>query len=240
MLEKTAFLSNPPTDRQTAPESDHGSSFSKLSHLILADYLSDKPKAKKKVTFVPQNPQLALVPTPSFLTSKVPPSSTKTSIPASQAQTQAPAPQIQVSKKRKGGPLEISRPLKQGRGKEPRVVSQVLGKEPASKVDVFFNTSLASVKRPIKKNLAAKKIVPNPVEVAEVAEERDGATSVEQVVQGREENEEENPNLAGRTEGVPSVDTRILATTENEDTTSEPRERGRSWDACLRGRRTKC
>lgn len=175
----------PPTDRQTAPESDHGTSLSRLSHLILGDYPSDKLKAKNKVTFVPQNPQLALVPVPSFLTSTT---------PTEQSPTPT-LPQKQTTEKRKGGPLEISRPLKQGRGKEPRVVAQSVGREGASEVDAFFNTSLASVRRPVKKTPAARKTVPGPTEVMEVTTKGTEVIAIDQA-DLEEENERRDSYLA--------------------------------------------
>lgn len=159
-----------PTEKQTEPGSGHACSFSKLYRLILADYPSDKSKTRKKVAFDPQLALLAAPSSPSVIPEtplpEALPDQNQAPIPPVQAQTEPSLPSTQISKKRSGGPLEISRPLKQGSGKGPRVIAQLLGQGVGSELDAYLDTSMVSVRRP-KKTPAPSKQTSDSVEIVE-------------------------------------------------------------------------
>lgn len=94
-------------------------------------------------------------------------------------------------------------------------------------MDVFFNTSLASVKRPVKKALVAKKTVPDSVEVTEVAATGTEIIAIDQAGLGEGEADRGASDLAERViERVSSAETRVLASLDIEGHASEPREGG--------------
>lgn len=94
-------------------------------------------------------------------------------------------------------------------------MSQVLGQEAASEVDVFFNTSLASVRRPIKKTFVATKQTSDSVEVVEVA-----AKEIEVITLFQ--SEERAPEEVPAPEELPAENALVSLPTELENSLSLP------------------